>query len=104
MKIKYTILSLIFSAVCLVYTGWANYDLIQMLSTTDFNLLGDFKPSMIINDSLTMRFLLSMLALIFSVLAILKKQMLAIWSVVFAIICWLVMFIPIWFVMVKVYM
>ncbi len=100
----YTILSLLLSAVCLIYTAWANLDLIQMLGTTDFNLQGDFKPAMVVNDSLTLRFFISMAALGFSILALLKKQMLSIWAVIISIFVWLVVFIPIWFVMVKVHL
>ncbi len=86
----------------MVYTAFTSFEAIQIIS--EQGIYGDFHPGIVVNEHLTNQFFLSMGALGLGIMAMLKKQVLSKAAVIFAVFCWVLVFLPIWLVMYAKYM
>lgn len=97
MKILLTIISLLLSAACLVFTAYTNYEIFQLISRTGID--ANFNPAWVVNNEMASQLGLSLLALAFAILALLKKQEMGKLAMAMALISWVFVFLPVWIVM-----
>ena len=98
MKIIFTIISLLLSAICLVFTAYTNYDIYELINQAA-GIDKNFNPAWVVNNNMTSQLGLSLLALAFAILALLKKQEMGKLAIIMAFISWVFVFLPIWIVM-----